>query len=223
MSASSVIVAWMMSVMMFWSPPDRPHFIPEAKETKEEAVTRYEEIAKALFDVTYDPDIEPIMGGKYGRAQTSILILSLAFMESGYRRDVDLGIGKEARGDNGKSHCMLQILTGKDLNNTTLLQNAIGKKWSGLDLTNDRRKCFYAGYRMALASFKRCRHLPFKQRLAQYATGSCNAGLLLSEARVNPALKWYSTHVAPLADEVVLAERRQQVQAGGIQPAVYHP
>jgi hypothetical protein len=206
MIAQTAIVAWLVSAMTAWSPPGREHFITEAQESKADAEVRYEAIAEALIKVAYNPNNTSLFGpGKYTKARTSLLLLSIGYFESGFRKDVDLGIGRYGRGDGGNSHCMLQIRVGTDRKSTSVLKNLIGQEWSADDLTSDRTKCFFTGYSLARKSISACRALPMEQRLAAYASGSCSKGMDKSEARVNKALKWYRLHVAPVTDSEVVA------------------
>lgn len=204
MSAMSATVAWILSAMVSWSPPDRVHTTPDAVETADSAQTRYEEIAKSLTQVAYAEGNTPIFSGSYGRARTAALMVSVAYHESGFRRDVDLGIGKAARGDGGKSHCMMQINLGLNRVSTVLLENLLGQPWSANDLVEDRTKCFQTGYAVLYKSFSACKSLPFEYRMAIYASGTCYNGHYDSAVRVRRAVRWFSGHKPPFDDVVVL-------------------
>jgi len=212
MNAMDTIVMWLVSAMLAWSPVDRVHYINEAKETAADATSRYNDIAKALVEVTYDPKRDPIFHSRKGkaRAKTAMLLLSIAYYESGFRRDVDLGLGKMARGDFGNSHCMMQLNLGKDRQSTTILEKLIGQRWSANDVVQDRTKCFTAGYELVAKSFNVCKHLPFKERLAVYASGNCDEGRGESIVRVGRALRRYDAHVATVMDADVIQVWEQQ-------------
>lgn len=205
MNATSAIVAWLITAMLAWSPPGRSHIL-EAKESEEQGKARYEQISEALVHVSYDPQVKPIFTGPHARARTALLNLGLAYFESGFRRDVDLGLGKFGRGDYGKSHCMMQINMGRDLDSTSFLYNLIGHEWSANDLVQDRKKCFLTGQLLVIKSFNKCRSNPLEHRLAGYTSGDCDKGLEESQSRIRFVQKWYASHKPPFEDAVVLVE-----------------
>lgn len=205
MDALSSVTAWLVSAMLAWSPTGRSH-IEEARETEEEGKARYGQIATALVKVAYDPANTPIFSGDKGRARTAMLMLSTAYFESGFRKDVDLGTGKLGRGDFGKSHCMMQINIGRNRKNTAFLLELIGKAWTPDDLVEDRTKCFFAGYKILYKSFQSCRKLPIELRLAAYASGKCEEGHAESTLRVTKAQRRFGSHKPPYKDVEVLKE-----------------
>lgn len=206
---------WLLDRMLSWMPPGRS-FIPSAKESKEDGSSRYGEIADSMIEVAYDPSEKPLFGGKYGRAQTLALVASMSWFESGYRKDVDLGLGKLGRGDSGRSWCMMQILLGTpNADGETkkrVYLTADGfkfvypkdplwdKAYSGKDLVQDRRKCFRTGLHFARISFRACSRLPVGDRLGVYGAGKCIPGWKPSRYRVRKAQKWLSTSKPPLTD-----------------------
>jgi hypothetical protein len=107
-----MIKSWMVDRMLTWVKPGKS-FYPMAVETFEEGKIRYESIANSvLFTVAKE---KPIFPGKTGRIRTAALMLSIAMFESGFRRDVDLNLGKSGRGDGGKSWCMMQVQLGNEV------------------------------------------------------------------------------------------------------------
>lgn len=103
---------WAVDRMIMWARPGRS-LLPEAVETFEDGKSRYGEIADALFHVVTTE--KPLFGGKIGRIRTAALILSISMFESSYRKDVDLNIGKEGRGDGGRSWCLMQVQLGSPI------------------------------------------------------------------------------------------------------------
>jgi len=209
---------WLVNRMLNWMPTGRS-FIKEAVETKEAGKERYERIADAMISVVYDPNEEPLFGGKYGRAKTLALIASIAWFESGYRRDVDLGIGSLGVGDKGQSWCMMQVLLGrrgsdgmtKDrislTDNYYVLHNSTKDKtigWGGEDLVKDREVCFRVGLHLVRRSFHSCRSYPVQDRLGVYGTGSCIRNWVPSRIRVKKAQEWLAVEKPPLTDEEAL-------------------
>lgn len=185
------IVAWVVALMLSWAPPGKSK-IEHARETAEAGRARYEEIARAATSVCYDAQTPPLFFGKRGRAQTVALLLSVAYHESGFRRDVDLGLGPLARGS-GTDSCLMQLRVGK---------GTTAEGWSHDDLIRDRRMCFRAGLALLRRSLGACRHLGTLDGLSAYASGRCVAGSATSRALVGPALR---ARAAPLLDAEVLA------------------
>lgn len=186
MNPHAIVVAWLVHLMMLWAPPEHRSktYIPEAKETTEQATKRYIEIAQAVVDVAYNPEEAPIVTMKdesKARAHSALLMLSIALMESGLRRDVDFGIGKQGRGDGGRSWCLMQIQLGPG--KVPDSDPEVGG-WTGKDLVADRRKCFRTAMRMIRRSFTACQANPFPHRLAAYASGSCDKGHAESASRL---------------------------------------
>jgi len=106
------LIVWIVSFMVMLAPPGRPSYIPEATESKVEATARYESIAQDITSVVWNPIEKPLFRGRSGRSRTTALILSIMLNESGFRKDVDIGVGKHARGDGGNSWCLMQMNLG---------------------------------------------------------------------------------------------------------------
>jgi hypothetical protein len=174
---------WIVTFISKNAPPGRPTYFKYAGETREEALIRYGEIAESLLDVIYDPEIKPMFAGSHGRARTVSLLLGVMLWETGFRRDVDFGLGKYARGDNGRSWCLMQINLGKG-------KTASG--YTGQELVSNRRLCFSEGLKSIRGSFSACRGLPLEYRLSAYASGSCDKGRDKSKQRVGTGMQWYT-------------------------------
>jgi hypothetical protein len=172
------IIAWAVGIMVGWAPPGRSR-ITNAVETEEEGRARYEAIAEAAADVAYSPTNRPVFTGAYGRASTTSLLLAIAYFESGFRRDVDLGLGKLARGS-GKDSCLMQIRVGAG-------QTAQG--WTHDDLVMDRKKCFEAGLALIRKSFAACHRLGLRDWLSGYTRGQCTENDAFSHARIDLATR----------------------------------
>jgi hypothetical protein len=185
------IIAWAVAFMVSWAQPGLS-FIKDAVETPDAGRARYEEIARAAVQVAYDPETRPVFGGPRGRAATVALLLSIAYHESGYRRDVDLGIGKLARGS-GKDSCLVQIRVGS---------GRTPQGWTHEDLVKDREKCFRAGLALIRKSFGACRKLDPLDRLSAYTRGRCVANERLSRSRIGRSKQ---APRPPIDDAAVLA------------------
>lgn len=201
-------VAWMVGFMTKHAPPGRRTFYPEAQETKEEALERYNGIANAIVDVVFDPTRKPLFGGSNGRARSATVILALMLFESGFMKNVDFGVGKYGRGDAGKSWCLLQINigTGRTLKWNTKHDRPfktgddaadLFEGYTGPELVADRKKCVGEAYKALRLSFNACQsmQLPLDQKLRVYGSGNCNGAEKESRLRMRAAVKfWDETH-----------------------------
>jgi hypothetical protein len=198
-----VLFAWILSFMTTFAPPGRKVVYPEAAETQEEAVARYESITKDVVTVVYNPSTKPLFTGPNGRAQTVSVVLSIMDHEASFMKNVDYGLGKYARGDGGRSFCMMQIKTGtgKTIPWNTAHDRPI--KWNdpeeeifrgytGEELIADRKLCIQEGLKILRLSFGQCHGLPLEDRLRSYASGNCNDGAAASHNRMNTAMNWFA-------------------------------
>jgi hypothetical protein len=206
-------IVWLVSFMTAVAPPGRPQYIEEAKETKEEALLRYESIAEDIATVVTTE--EPLFRGPEGRLRTATVIMSVMIWESGYRKDVDTGIGKLARGDRGNSVCLMQLNVGKKRTIAWNLKEDrtprwgdnpedIHPGWSADELLADRKVCIQGGLRTLRMSFRSCGRLPVTEWLRAYASGSCEDGSKESNIRMGTALRWYSSHRPDFTDADLL-------------------
>jgi hypothetical protein len=200
------IIAWALAIMLAWAPPGRSR-IKEAVETPEAGAARYAEIAREAAQVVFDPAERPMVAGPRARSQSLALLLSVALHESGFRRDVDLGLGPLARGS-GTDSCLMQIRVGKG-------QTPEG--WAHADLVADRKKCFRAGLRLLRRSIGACRSLPPLDWLSAYARGQCTRDEPVSHALISPA---FGVRSAPFDDAEVA---RRLAMAAPPQPAAPPP
>lgn len=200
---------WCVDRMITWAPPGRPT-LEAAKETNDETLVRFHAIARDAMEVAYDPSEEPLFPGSYGRSKTLALMLAIADSESGFRKDVDLGIGSNSKGDSGASWCLMQVKTSRtdDPHPTRIyLRGGIigyshrsSEGFSGQDLVLDRKACFRVGLHIIRLSFNVCSNLPILERLAAYTSGSCGFGRDASKNRVSKAVQWF-TQAAPPSDD----------------------
>ncbi len=209
----SKFIIWVMLFITSHAPPGRPNYIPENQETKEEAVARYESIARDLEEVLLTEP--PLFRGPHGKARTATVLLSVMLFESGFHRNVDFGLGKYARGDNGRSWCLTQqhIGTGR-----TISWNKVHNRWArasdppeqvelgwtGEELIADRKKCIRVALRGIRSSFNSCRTYPVNEWLRSYGSGTCEAGGEASIKRMALAITWYGQH-KPEPDAVLFA------------------
>jgi hypothetical protein len=173
------VTTYLVAAMTTWVP------LYAHAEPKEETAARYDSIAHDAIEVAYDEAEAPLFPGPNGRAQTALLMLSVASLESSFRKPVDDGT---RLGDHGRSFCLMQIRVG---------DGVTGDGYRGSDLVSDRTKCFRAGLHILRGSFNACRALPLPDRMSAYATGRCTAGEEHSRLRVGRALDWWDTHAPP--------------------------
>lgn len=207
-------VGWATSKMMKWTKPGT-NIHNMALESPEEAQTRYEYIAKDAFEVAFDPVEPPLYRGKDGRVKTWATILSVAHFESSFRKDVDLGEGQKAKGDHGQSWCLMQVKLGKEVKGKTKgrvnldtpyarFTTVEGNGFGGEDLVADRKMCFRAALHIMRTSMAMCKALPEEDRLAAYASGTCDKGRQSSRWRYGKAIRWIKSTKPALNDEVVV-------------------
>jgi len=170
---------YLLAAMSSWVP------LHAHAETQEETRARYEAIVHDAVAVAYDEAEVPLFPGPQGRAQTALLMLAVASLESGYRRIVDDGT---KLGDHGRSYCLMQIRVG---------EGVTSDGWTGPQLIADRALCFRAGLHILRGSFNACRKLAVEDRMSAYATGRCTEGEEKSRLRVGRALSWWDTHAQP--------------------------
>ena len=178
------IAIWLYGIMVLAAPPNRAQFEPAAMESIVQAEERYRGISEAIAKVAFDPAEQPINGS---RTFTAALLLSIAFHESSFRRDVDLGIGrqrlaKSGWNDFGRSWCMMQINLGtKNVPDTRPGHKGNWREesnaqtedgWWGSELLADREKCFRAGLHVIRRTWG-CRGGTLSDALSKYAGGVC--------------------------------------------------
>jgi len=208
-------IAWIMGFMTANAPPGRRTFYTEAQETKEESLTRYRDIASNIVDVVYDSKTKPLFIGKYGRARTVSIIISVMLYESGFMRNVDFGLGKFGRGDHGNSWCMVQLNVGSMGTGRTMKWNTkedrtprfgdnpadIFQGFTGPELVQDRHRCIREGLKVMRVSFLACQgmQLPIDQKLRVFAAGKCDENDDAEEKsrlRMTTAMKFFKESAA---------------------------
>lgn len=171
--------------MEFLSPAERITSLPQFpgwEETASERSARYASIADDIESVCMSESVLPAFVGKRAREKTAFLVLSTAFMESGFAPDVDKGPcfrrGKmSSRCDGGQSACMLQIMVG---------DGETREGYTKEELFADRKKCIEAGVGKMRTSLKHCVPLVgHSGGLAMFASGSCRGGIKESKARMD--------------------------------------
>jgi hypothetical protein len=176
------LVAYLTAAMVAWV----PLYAHRPVETTEEVQARYESIARDAASVAFDENETPLFGGGAdARAQTALLMLSVASFESSYRKSVDEGRG---RGDGGRSYCLMQVSVGDGVTR---------EGWTGADLIADRTRCFRAALHVLQRSFGMCHAYPLEDRLAAYAMGHCMLEARVSRSRIERARSWWWAHGLP--------------------------
>ncbi len=157
------------------------------RETEVEALARYDSIARDLAAVVFRDAETPLYDGPNGRAKTLATLVSIASLESSFRKDVDQG---STLGDGDTSYCLAQInLPGASrivVHDDGSMSYSTTEGWSGRDLVADRKKCFRAALAIARKSFECPSRTPY-DRLSMYASGRCGRGGEASANRVRRA------------------------------------
>jgi len=209
-----VVSAWLLSIMLSIVPCQKNYHVPTyAQESIQQCESRYDGISKSIAEVVYHPNSTPLWGGNHGRARTALTVLTIMYFESGFRRDVDIGIERERLSrygwnDYGRSWCMMQINLGNKsrmIDGAAIVNSASNTPhgWTGKDLIADRRKCVAAGLYIVRRSFKACPGQSFNNRLRVYASGSCDKGGDASAARMKKMVKLYTEHPPTFGDSSI--------------------
>jgi len=215
-------LTWATSKMTRWTAPGTNIHV-ESSESAEQAQERYESIAKDAFEVVFDDQEPALFKGKNGKLKTWATLLSVAHFESSFRDDVDRGIGTKSRGDHGQSWCLMQIKLGKAVKGKTNTRinldtpyakftTKMDEGFGGEDLVQDRKLCFKAALHVMRTSFSMCKALPEDERLAAYASGTCDKGRQSSRWRVGKALRWVSQG-APSRNDEDLIQKSEELDA----------
>lgn len=193
--SAELLAAYALSVMVGVADPAKMTKLSWVTETETEMRVRYDHFSKDSVTVTLDPAEEPIYPGPYARVATTRLLLAIAWHESGFMKDADVGPcdQKGSRCDHGRSFCAAQIQVGS---------GTTAEGWSGPDLFHDRTKCFRAALHLVRKSFFACQSQPELFKLAAYASGMCDR--IFGQARSREIMVLYgrirSRFVAPGPD-----------------------
>ena len=152
---------------------------PGHAETVDEVRARFASIASDAAVVAHE---KPLYAGARGDERTVATLLALAFHESGYAHDVDVGPcyrgrdGKSLRCDSGRAACSLQVRTD------------VHREHTAAELFADRKLCFREGLRVLRSSMATCARSAPTDLFAAYAGGSCSAPLAVKRGRELRAL-----------------------------------
>lgn len=202
----SPVIPWILSLLTLLAPPERLAALPQLpgwEETAEQKLTRYESIAADLYAVTYAPEARLPYRGKRGRAASTALLVAVAFMESGFARDVDRGPcyrggSFRTRCDGGLSAGLWQARLGAG--ETLESIHGVGGLTQA-DLFGDRKKAAAVAMHMIVRSFKACRLLGPEALLNVYASGSCSRGQVPALARLKLARRLLADRPPPWKDD----------------------
>jgi hypothetical protein len=177
MTAPATFVAWVLSILVAAAPPEK-----KAPEPEAEVLERYEAIATSIVEASFETT-RPIFIGRSPRSHSMALMAAVAVVESGLRADVDRG---EKRGTRGE--CTVFQLMPR--------QKGDCEAWLA-----DRHLAAVTAHEMMARSRVAClktRGASLDIMLAAYASGSCEAGLEESKARVTYGLRMYRDRPPPV-------------------------
>jgi hypothetical protein len=200
-----LLIVWLTFAMNMMHPPHQTSFISEARESYAQEDARRREIVEAIVDHSFDISMQPLFTGEKARSASAMFLLVKMYAESGFRRDVRLGLAREkyantGLNDSGRSWCLGQLMLGLKVipwNGEYATDSATTTEegWTGRDLVKDTNKCVIATLHVLKRSFGACRRLPSDQRLAAYAAGRCDSvqGQKISEIRFRAYRHWWRT------------------------------
>lgn len=174
----AALSAWLFARMVSAIPPGSHQNAGSLESTAEHAA-RYRSIASDIATVALDSEEPPVFRGRLG---TAALLLSVSYFESAWRKDVDTGIGKLARGDGGQSCTIYQLLVGRTRCEPLLADRGLAT-----------REALHMIRRSALA----CSKLGPNAALNVYASGSCEGGEREGKLRIEKARKWLRENPLP--------------------------
>lgn len=211
--------AWAYDWIVKRVPLDSKIYYEDAIETPEERSERFMSTARDVVAVAFDARSRALFQGPEGRLQTVSLILAIMLHESSFLKHIDYGIGPHARGDSGKSSCMLQVQvrpSGRTLDWNVVKDRAalptddpteVELGYTAEELVASRPSCIRAGARIIRASLGSCSKSKLEDRLALYTSGSCDRGLDSSRNRMRTAIRMFSSTFKDrrgLSDQIVL-------------------
>lgn len=196
------LAAWMLAIMMTSVPPGKSRRPKEAEESAEEGRARYAAIARAIAEVSLDPDEAPLFEGKDGRRKTATLMLAMSRYESTWRRDVDLGIGPRARGGGGRYWCLMQIAVPK---------GKTPEGWTGRDLVESRERCFRRALHILQRGKRVCKKSGGTSFVNHYASGYCDRAKEPVKKRVDLMNRWLREHPFPTPKKKKRAAEKKAV------------
>jgi len=164
------LAAWILSLMELLAPPEKrvtETTLRMGGETVEQMKERYKQFANDMAEVVL---VNPVFTtGKYAEYRSAAQMLGVAFMESGFRKDVDVGPCRKGECDKGNSFCSMQIQTG--------IAGKSPEGWKGQELLEDRKKCFMSGANALRRSYGACGNL------SSYTVGHCEKDEPKAKAR----------------------------------------
>ena len=181
--------AWILSILLALTPA-KPQ--PGHEETPEQYRARMGEIATVIADGVYGEHHGPLLAE--GADATAARLIAVAYMESGFSHDADVGPcyrgrdGRGARCDAGRSVSLWQIQIG---NARTPEGYVKADLW-------DRRKAERVAQRKIVASASCVRDFGPDAALNAYASGMCSRGHRESAARLALARKLLALHPRPV-------------------------
>lgn len=132
------------------------------RESLEEAEQRYKEVAADIVEVAFDENEPPLFDGPAGREATALLLTAVAWHESGFRKDVETCQGPLAKGDDGRSIGLFQIMQGKNR-----------QGYSAKEICSDRKLQVRLGLHVLRRAKERCGGSPLVW-LQAYGAGRCD-------------------------------------------------
>ncbi len=133
------------------------------REPLAEAERRYDSIADDIAAILSD-DSEPLLfTGPAGREATGLLLATIAWHESGFRKDVDTCTGALSRGDNGRSVGLLQVMRGPNYEGHT-----------AKEICSDRQLAIRLGLHVLHRAKNACNRMSPRGWVQSYTAGYCS-------------------------------------------------
>ena len=132
------------------------------REPVHDAELRYDAIADDISTILSD-ETEPLLfTGPAGREATGLLLATIAWHESGFRKDVDTCTGALSRGDNGRSVGLLQVMRGPNYEGHT-----------AKEICGDRRLAIRLGLHVLNRAKETCQRMSPRGWVQSFVAGYC--------------------------------------------------
>lgn len=179
----NLLFTYILAAMISWVPLNEGGvcYWPVSQACLDRANKHYQEIAKDIAEVVYEPNIKLPFIGDNIKVKTALLMASIASTESQFHQNVD---DCHVVGDHGVSFGLWQTQSPRAIT------------------CNDRKQALRIAITMVNQSLDACKNLPLVERLSVYASGSCNneRGKWHSRRKFNRAINYLKDH--PFTDAV---------------------
>lgn len=175
----NLLFTYILAAMISWVPLNEGGlcYWPVSQSCLDRANQHYQEIAKDVAEVVYEPNTKLPFDGADAKAKTALLMVSIASTESHFNKDVD---DCRRTGDHGIAFGLWQTHTPRAAT------------------CNDRKQALRLAIGIVVQSFEACKDYPLIDRMAVYTSGSCHVNWRPSHIKMYRAFNYLKDH--PVTD-----------------------